>query len=137
MEAVNAHSRRQISQNGAQNVTQDGGLYSDPFSISSMGQTMPPTGQYNPYANDPNNLAGAGGGLYQPAGFGNGLVHPPNYHLYQPPSELYRPSLQPYQRTTYDFFIPKDRRENLQKKLFHMQQLLPSELTSTRVVIGH
>ncbi|KAK3500982.1 PAB-dependent poly(A)-specific ribonuclease subunit pan-3 [Neurospora crassa] len=115
-----------ISQNGAQHVTQDGGLYSDPFSISSLGQTMPPAGQYNPYANDPNNLAGAGAGLYQPAGFGNGLVHPPNYHLYQPPSELYRPSLQPYQRTTYDFFIPKDRRENLQKKLFHMQQLLPN-----------
>ncbi len=93
--------------------------------MGSLGPALAPsTAQYNPYANDATSLQGSGAAYY-PQVFSTGLVHPPNYHLYQPYG-TYRSDLLPHQRATYDFFIPQKLREELQKKLFATQQVLPS-----------
>jgi len=93
--------------------------------MGSMNQQLPSTGQFNPYANDPNPMSGSGSTFYTQA-YSGGLLQPPNYHMYQP-SDGYRGDLQPWQRATYDHFMPKDIREDLQKKLFAAQQVMPGK----------
>jgi hypothetical protein len=92
-----------------------------------MGTGLPSAGQYNLYASEHNALAGPGAQFYpQHGGFSAGPLQPPNYHLYQP-FDTYRQELQPWQRATYDFFMPAKMREELQKKMFATQQVMPSE----------
>jgi PAB-dependent poly(A)-specific ribonuclease subunit 3 len=40
----------------------------------------------------------------------------------------YREDLLPYQRATYDFFMPEKLRNELQRKAFATLQVMPSEL---------
>lgn len=95
--------------------------------MGSMGTTLPSASQFNLYASDHNSLTGSGAPFYpQHGAFPTGPVQPPNYHLYQP-FDSYRQELQPWQRATYDFFMPAKMREDLQKKMFATQQVMPSE----------
>ena len=109
---------RQPSGNGVQ----DHGIYGDPFNVSNLDQHLPPAGQFNPYAADPTAISGSGTAFYPP-GYQTGPVQPPLYHFYQP-YDGYRQDLQPYQRATYDFFISKELREEMQKKMFATQQVM-------------
>jgi PAB-dependent poly(A)-specific ribonuclease subunit 3 len=108
-------------------VPQENGIYSDPFTtMGSLSSAIPSAGQYNLYASDHNSLAGAGAQFYPQHGtFPAGPLQPPNYHLYQP-YDSYRQELQPWQRATYDFFMPAKMREELQKKMFATQQVMPN-----------
>lgn len=112
----------------ANGVTQENGLYNDPFTtLNSMGTALSSAGQFNMYASDHNVLASSGAQFYpQHGAFPAGPLQPPNYHLYQP-FDSYRGELQPWQRATYDFFMPTRMREELQKKMFATQQVMPSE----------
>lgn len=115
-----------IVQNTGAAAQQDNGIYNDPFTtMSSVGQGLPPPAPFNPYAGDPNAMAGAGTPFFAQQ-FSSGPIQPPNYHLYQP-YDSYRQDLQPWQRSTYDFFLPEKIREDLQKKAFATQMVLPSE----------
>ncbi|KAK3372418.1 hypothetical protein B0H63DRAFT_453747 [Podospora didyma] len=103
-------------------------LFHDPFtSIAALGPALPPAAQqYNPYANDHNALAGSGAAFYSQHGaFPAGLTQPPLYHFYTP-SDSYRQDLQQWQRSTYDFFMPKNVRETIQKKMYATQQVMPT-----------
>ncbi|KAK3331121.1 PAB-dependent poly(A)-specific ribonuclease subunit PAN3 [Apodospora peruviana] len=113
--------------NSGNGVAQDTSLYADPFtSMGAMGQALPPVGQFNPYANEQNALAGPSGAFYPQHGtYAAGPLQPPNYHLYQP-YDSYRTDLQPWQRSTYDFFINDKLREEMQKKMFATQQTMPN-----------
>ena len=105
-------------------------MYSDPFSsLGSMKQGMSQSsGQFNPYANDNASAAAPGGGYYPGAGgLTPGPSHPPNYHLYAPTVPAKKPDLQPYQRSTYDFFMPADLRLDFHKKAFATLQQMPSK----------
>lgn len=112
----------------ANGVAQENGLYNDPFTtMSSLGAGLPSAGQINFYASDHNALATSGTQFYaQHGAYPGGPLQPPNYHLYQP-FDSYRQDLQPWQRATYDFFMPAKTREELQKKMFATQQVMPSE----------
>ena len=107
---------------------QENGLYSDPFTtMGTMATGLPSAGQFNLYASEHNALATSGGSFYpQHGGFPTGPLQPPNYHLYQP-FDSYQQELQPWQRATYDFFMPAKMREELQKKMFATQQVMPSK----------
>jgi hypothetical protein len=95
--------------------------------MGSIGTALPSAGQFNLYASEHNALATSGGSFYpQHGAFPTGPLQPPNYHLYQP-FDSYRQELQPWQRATYDFFMPAKAREELQKKMFATQQVMPSE----------
>jgi PAB-dependent poly(A)-specific ribonuclease subunit 3 len=108
-------------------VQENGGLYTDPFTtMNSLGQQLPSSNQFNPYAADPNSISGSGSTFY-PQQYSTGPIQPPNYHLYQP-TDGYRGDLQPWQRATYDFFLPKHLREEMQKKLFAAQQIIPGNM---------
>jgi hypothetical protein len=54
----------------------------------------------------------------------------------------YREDLLPYQRATYDFFMPEKLRSELQRKAFATLQVMPSESntrrqsSSARLLIG-
>lgn len=97
--------------------------------MGSMGATLPSAaGQFNLYAAEHNALTGSGTQFYSQHGaFPTGPLQPPNYHHYQP-FDTYRQELQPWQRATYDFFMPAKMREELQRKMFATQQVMPSEL---------
>lgn len=116
-----------IQSQNSNGVAHENGLYSDPFTtMGSMSTALPSAGQYNLYASDHNALAGSGTQFYpQHGAFPAGPLQPPNYHLYQP-FDTYRQELQPWQRATYDFFMPQKMREELQKKMFATQQVMPS-----------
>lgn len=110
-------------------VGHENGLYADPFTtMSTMGAALPPVSQYSLYAGDHSALAGPAAAFYpqSSAAFAAGPLQPPNYHLYQP-FDSYRGELQPWQRTTYDFFLPQKMREDLQKKMFATLQVMPSK----------
>ncbi|KAK4239098.1 hypothetical protein C8A03DRAFT_14482 [Achaetomium macrosporum] len=111
----------------ANGVAQDNGLYNDPFTaMGSISAALPSAGQFNLYASDHNAIATSGAPFYpQHGAFPTGPLQPPNYHLYQP-FDTYRQELQPWQRTTYDFFTPAKVREDLQKKMFATQQVMPN-----------
>lgn len=95
--------------------------------MGSIGPTLPSAGQFNMYASDHNAITSSGATFYpQHGAFPGGPLQPPNYHLYQP-FDSYRQELQPWQRATYDFFMPAKMREELQKKMFATQQVMPSE----------
>ena len=85
----------------------------DPFSMQSSGSgglsdfTETTQAQINPYAQD----ATSAPFLQSAATFS----HPLNYHLYAPIGP-HRENLLAYQRTTHDFFIPDQLREELQRK---------------------
>jgi len=104
---------------------ENGGVY-DPFTtMSSVNQQLPSAGQFNPYAADANAMAGSTPAFYSQQ-YQGALVTPPNYHLYQPYGEYRadRPDLSPWERTTYDFFLPRALREDMQKKSFATQQVM-------------
>ncbi|KAK0723711.1 kinase-like domain-containing protein [Apiosordaria backusii] len=106
-------------------TTQDNGVYSDPFAINPMSQTLPNNAPFNPYASDHGAVSGAGAGFYPSGGpYASVPMQQPNYHLYQP-YDAYRGELQPWQRSTYDFFTPAAMREEIQKKMFATQQTMP------------
>jgi len=100
-----------------------------------MGTALPTAGQYNlPLYGDHSGLAAPGAPFYPPhAAYPTGPIQPPHYHLYQPFGP-YRQELQPWQRATYDFFMPQNLREDLQKKQFATLQVIPSK--SCNVVIA-
>ncbi|KAK0717198.1 PAB-dependent poly(A)-specific ribonuclease subunit PAN3 [Lasiosphaeria miniovina] len=112
--------------NSVNGAAQDS-VYNDPFtSMNSLGPALPPAGQFNPYANDHSTMGGSGATFYpQHGSFPAGLTQPPNYHLYTP-YDSYRQDLQPWQRSTYDFFMPEKMREHMQKKMYATQQVMPS-----------
>jgi PAB-dependent poly(A)-specific ribonuclease subunit 3 len=116
-----------IGNTNSNGVPQENGVYNDPFtSMSSMGTALPSAGQYNLYASDHNAITSSGAQFYPQHGtFPGGPLQPPNYHLYQP-HDSYRQELQPWQRATYDFFMPAKMREELQKKMFATQQVMPN-----------
>jgi len=117
-------------QNTGAAAQQDSNIYNDPFAtLSSIGQALPPPAPYNPYTGDPSAMAGAGTPFFAQQ-FSSGPIQPPNYHLYQP-HDSYRQDLQPWQRSTYDFFLPADIRKDLQEKAFATQMTLPSEFWYT------
>lgn len=121
-------ARSLIQPQNSNGTTQENGLYNDPFTtMGSIGTALPSAGQFNLYASEHNALATSGGSFYpQHGAFPTGPLQPPNYHLYQP-FDSYRQELQPWQRATYDFFMPAKMREELQKKSFATQQVMPSE----------
>ncbi|KAI0201858.1 hypothetical protein F4808DRAFT_101051 [Astrocystis sublimbata] len=95
----------------------------DPF-MSNVPQGLQ-SAQYNPYAEEHNTLAGAGGSYY---GSQNTFTAPPQplqYHLYYPLTPI-RDHLQPHQQAAYDFFLPESLRERLQKKSEATRQVLAS-----------
>lgn len=94
--------------------------YVDPFS------TPMATAQYNPYASDHTNIAGASAYFQNQAAYSSPL-QPPAYHLYANIGP-YREDLLPYQRQTRDFFMPDDLREELQKKSHAARQVIPSSI---------
>jgi len=85
--------------------------YSDPFltqaGITSLDGTQQ---QMNPYAQQTSGMGGQQ--FYQDA---NSFKHPLNYHLYSSLGPR-RENLMAYQRSTSDFFIPDNLREDLQRK---------------------
>ncbi|ROT41658.1 PAB-dependent poly(A)-specific ribonuclease subunit PAN3 [Sodiomyces alkalinus F11] len=97
------------------------GLAYDPFSLSSIGQTLP-TPQYNPYAEDPTALGGTTAFFQQQNTFVPPM-QPLQYHLYAPLGQP-RDGLLPYQRQTHDFFLPEKLREDAQRKLEAAHQVL-------------
>lgn len=113
-------------------VPQENGIYNDPFTtLGSIGAALPAAGQYNLYASDHSALATPGAQFYPQHGtYPTVPLQPPNYHLYQP-YDTYRQDLQPWQRATYDFFMPAKMREELQKKMFATQQVMPSKSVTT------
>jgi len=126
-----------IGNTNSNGVPQENGIYSDPFTtMGSLSSTLPSAGQYNLYASDHNSLGGPGAQFYPQHGtFPAGPLQPPNYHLYQP-HDSYRQELQPWQRATYDFFMPAKMREELQKKMFATQQVMPSyRLTNEKAIL--
>ncbi|KAK4102778.1 hypothetical protein N658DRAFT_422488 [Parathielavia hyrcaniae] len=116
-----------IGNSNANGVAQENGLYNDPFTaMGSLATGLPPAGQFNLYASEHNALTSSGASFYpQHGSFPAGPIQPPNYHLYQP-FDAYRQELQPWQRATYDFFMPVKMREELQKKMFATQQVMPN-----------
>ena len=86
--------------------------YTDPFSSHQPSEHMSLDGtqpQLNPYAQDPTPASNST--FYQPTGY----KHPLNYHLYASVGPR-REHIQPYQRSSCDFFIPDTLREDLQRK---------------------
>ncbi|KAK4222342.1 PAB-dependent poly(A)-specific ribonuclease subunit PAN3 [Podospora fimiseda] len=112
---------------GANNGTQDNSSNTtyggDPFVNRMGGNVSASSYQHNPYAAADQNQ------LFvpppPPGSLPAGVAPPPNYHLYQP-FEPYKGSLQPHQRSTYDFFMPQAMREDIQKKLYATQLVVPS-----------
>lgn len=106
----------------------------DPFSAQAASGAVAAghqTAQVNPYAQDASSLshsqyfAGAGG--YQ---------QPLQYHLYAPSGPSHQ-NLLDYQRKAYDFFIPEDLREDLQRKAEATQQTLPQSGLPAQVEVFH
>ncbi|KAK9777275.1 putative PAN2-PAN3 deadenylation complex subunit PAN3 [Seiridium cardinale] len=93
----------------------------DPYAMAGMNQALPTT-QYNPYAEDPTSMAGAGAPYYQPQGVFTAPLQP-LYHLYAPVGQ-HRSDLTPYQRQPHDFFMSNDLREELQRKSADARQVL-------------
>ncbi|KAL2150039.1 hypothetical protein VTH82DRAFT_7715 [Thermothelomyces myriococcoides] len=116
-----------IANTATNGVPQENGIYNDPFTtLGSIGAALPAAGQYNLYASDHSALATPGAQFYPQHGtYPTVPLQPPNYHLYQP-YDTYRQDLQPWQRATYDFFMPAKMREELQKKMFATQQVMPN-----------
>ncbi|KAK3996286.1 PAB-dependent poly(A)-specific ribonuclease subunit PAN3 [Cladorrhinum sp. PSN332] len=97
-----------------------GGLYGDPF-VNRLGANVTTGAHYhNPYATDQSAMY-----VQPPGSLQAGVAQPPNYHLYQN-FDAFKGSLQPYQRSTYDFFMPQNMREDYAKKMFATQLVLPS-----------
>ncbi|SPQ19753.1 7b055bd6-849a-4d9c-aaf3-848eb17c1693 [Thermothielavioides terrestris] len=127
-----------ISNTNTNGVTQDNGLYNDPFTaMGSMASALPAAGQFNLYAAEHNALTASGAQFYpQHGAFPTAPLQPPNYHLYQP-FDTYRQDLQPWQRATYDFFMPAKMREEIQRKMFATQQVMPSyRLTNEKAILS-
>lgn len=100
-----------------------GSMY-DAFTMASLNQTLP-TSQFNPYADDPASMAGAGASFFQAQGAYSASIQPLQYHLYAPAGP-HRSDLAPYQRQAHEFFLPNDIREDLQKKAAATRQVLPN-----------
>jgi PAB-dependent poly(A)-specific ribonuclease subunit 3 len=85
--------------------------YSDTFlAQSGLAGLDASQSQLNPYAQQANAVGGSP--FFQDA---SAFKHPLNYHLYFMAGPR-RENLMPYQRSTTDFFIPDDLREDLQRK---------------------
>ncbi|KAI6363293.1 PAB-dependent poly(A)-specific ribonuclease subunit 3 [Pyricularia grisea] len=104
-----------LTTNGAAAATQDASLNYDPFTMNSVASALP-AAQYNPYAStDHTGLVAHGGAYFPSAQAGYQSLIPPSFHLYAPIGP-YREDLQPWQRSTYDFFMPENLRLELQNK---------------------
>lgn len=87
------------------------GAYSDPFlTQTTIHGLAANAAQVNPYAQ-----AGADVSSQQFYQDSSSYKYPLNYHLYTPIGSQ-RANLLPYQRSSADFFIPDDLREDLQRK---------------------
>ncbi|KAI1851981.1 hypothetical protein JX266_002834 [Neoarthrinium moseri] len=100
------------------------GIY-DAFTMATMGQALPTT-QYNPYAEDHTSMAGVATPFYQAQGAYAAAIQPLQYHLYAPVGPHKADMHHPYQKQAYDFFLPNDIREDLQKKSAATRQVLPN-----------
>ncbi|KAI0162252.1 hypothetical protein GGR57DRAFT_317207 [Xylariaceae sp. FL1272] len=116
------------------NGTADSSLGFDPF-MSSVTQTLPST-PYNPYADDHNALAAAGASYYAPQS-AYAPTQPLQHHLYYPGLANAREQLQPYQRFLFDFFLPEDLRETMQKKADAARQVLPGHVQANSLAQYH
>ncbi|KAF2138147.1 uncharacterized protein K452DRAFT_301508 [Aplosporella prunicola CBS 121167] len=95
----------------------------DTFAVSSaMGGISPANhaAQLNPYSQETAAMAGAA--YFQNAA---GFTQPIQYHLYAPMGP-HPENLLVYQKTTHDFFIPDQLREDLQRKSEAQRQILPN-----------
>lgn len=95
--------------------------FADPFLASQALQSLDGgQGTINPYA-DTTPAVGAQAFFQDTSSF----RHPLNYHLYASLGPR-REQIAPYQRTTTDFFIPDDLREDLQRKAEATLQTFPN-----------
>ncbi|KFA76223.1 hypothetical protein S40288_07672 [Stachybotrys chartarum IBT 40288] len=105
--------------------TPDGSLSYDPFSMTTVNQSLPTTNQFNPYAEDHATLAATTSAFYQPHGAFTAPPQPPQYHLYAPQGP-HRDDLKPYQRQTHDYFMPEKLQEELMRKYEATLQTMPN-----------
>lgn len=95
--------------------------FADPFLASQALQGLDGAqATINPYAEQAPNVGAQA--FFQDA---TGFRHPLNYHLYASLGPR-RDQITPYQRTTADFFIPDDVREDLQRKAEATLQTFPN-----------
>ncbi|KAK4215838.1 PAB-dependent poly(A)-specific ribonuclease subunit PAN3 [Rhypophila decipiens] len=100
----------------------------DPFSaghynMNSMSPAVNQYSNYSIYAPDQAGLAPPPPLYPQPPA--QSFLTPPQYHFYQPGlMDSYRSDLQPYQQTTYDFFIPSKTRVDLTEKMWASVQTM-------------
>ncbi|KAH7018270.1 PAB-dependent poly(A)-specific ribonuclease subunit PAN3 [Microdochium trichocladiopsis] len=103
----------------------DGAMSYDPFTMSNVAQALNPASQYNPYAEDPNALSGAGAQYYGAQGAYTAPLQPLNHHLYNPVNPS-RENLLPHQKQIQELFVPEHLREELAKKSEAARQVLPT-----------
>ena len=97
----------------------------DPFTMASVNQSLPQT-PFNPYAEEhAAALGGAGGAFFASQGAFAAPLQPLQHHLYANPGPR-REDLHPYQRTTSDFFMPENMREEAAKKAEATLQVMPN-----------
>ncbi|KXJ89408.1 PAB-dependent poly(A)-specific ribonuclease subunit PAN3, partial [Microdochium bolleyi] len=102
----------------------DGAINYDPFTMSNVAQALPTATPFNPYAEDPNALSGAGQYYGAQGGYTTPL-QPLNHHLYNPVNPS-REILLPHQKQIQELFIPENLREDLAKKSEAARQVLPT-----------
>ncbi|CAM1501597.1 Fc.00g035810.m01.CDS01 [Cosmosporella sp. VM-42] len=104
--------------------SQDGGVSFDPFSMSSVSQTLPST-PFNPYAEDHGAIGAPTSNYFQAQGAFNAPLQPLQHHLYAPVGP-HRDDLMPYHRMVHDFFLPEKVREEYQKRAEASLQVMPA-----------
>ena len=105
-------------------TAQEGFGQYDPFTMSSVGQSLPVT-PFNPYADESSTMAGAGAAFFPSQSAFATPGQPLQHHLYANVGPR-REDLLPYQRTTSDFFMPEDLRQEMVKKSEAALQVMPN-----------
>jgi PAB-dependent poly(A)-specific ribonuclease subunit 3 len=113
----------QAAANGS--ATDASALGYDPFTMSNVAQSLQ-TAQFNPYAEEHNNMATTGTFPFSAQSAYQAPLQPLPYHLYNPVTTT-RENILPYQRQIQDFFLPDNLREDLQKKSEAARQVLPGK----------
>ncbi|GAB7359922.1 hypothetical protein MBLNU230_g7448t2 [Neophaeotheca triangularis] len=108
--ATDSYGHDQGQSDQQQNLQTAINPYSDPFMSAQAAGLDGIQTQINPYASAAS-TAGSQAFFQDTTSF----KHPLNYHLYAAMGP-YRQNLQPYQRTTNDFFLDENLREDLQRK---------------------
>jgi len=103
----------------------DGAISYDPFTMPSVAQALSSASPFNPYAEDPSVLSGAGAQYYGAQGGYTAPLQPLNHHLYNPVNPS-RENLLPHQKQIQELFIPEHVREDLAKKAEAARQVLPT-----------